>query len=154
MNWDAVGAIGEIVGAIAVLATLAYLAIQIRQSTEAQRVQTHQQSANERAKNIRMHIENKDIRDALSKAQFGKPLSTDEQTILFWHSILQLRTYENELYQHSMGMISDDALEVQRQLLESPSMQIETVEAIAMVSFTPIMQQEIRRLVERRNRAI
>ena len=30
MNWDAVGAIGEIVGAFAVVATLAYLAIQVR----------------------------------------------------------------------------------------------------------------------------
>ena len=32
MNWDAIGAIGEIVGAIAVVATLAYLAIQTRHS--------------------------------------------------------------------------------------------------------------------------
>ena len=32
MNWDALGAFGEIIGAIAVLATLLYLAKQIRQS--------------------------------------------------------------------------------------------------------------------------
>ena len=32
MNWEAIGAIGEIIGAIAVLATLLYLAQQIRQS--------------------------------------------------------------------------------------------------------------------------
>ncbi len=30
MNWEAIGAIGEIVGALAVLATLYYLAIQIK----------------------------------------------------------------------------------------------------------------------------
>lgn len=30
MDWDAVGAIGEIVGAVAVVATLAYLAVQVR----------------------------------------------------------------------------------------------------------------------------
>ena len=153
MNWDAAGAIGEIVGAIAVLATLAYLAIQVRQSTEAQRAQTHQQSAHERARNVRMHIENKDIRDAIGSAHAGKSLSEDEQSILFWFSILQLRSYENELYQHSKGMIGDDELEVQRKLLELPAMQIETVEAIAMDSFTPRIQQEIRRLVERRKRA-
>jgi hypothetical protein len=35
MNWDALGAIGEIVGALAVFVTLAYLAIQIRQNTGA-----------------------------------------------------------------------------------------------------------------------
>ena len=34
MNWDALGAIGEVVGAIAVVATLAYLAVQIRQNNK------------------------------------------------------------------------------------------------------------------------
>ena len=33
MNWDAIGAIAELVGAIAVVATLFYLALQVRQST-------------------------------------------------------------------------------------------------------------------------
>lgn len=37
MNWDAVGAIGEIVGAVAVIATLIYLTIQIREGTRATR---------------------------------------------------------------------------------------------------------------------
>ena len=40
MNWDAIGAIGEIVGAIAVLATLIYLALQIRQNTKAVRLES------------------------------------------------------------------------------------------------------------------
>jgi hypothetical protein len=35
MNWEAAGAIGEIIGALAVFLTLAYLAIQIRQNTKA-----------------------------------------------------------------------------------------------------------------------
>ena len=33
MNWDAIGAIGEIIGALAVFLTLVYLATQIRQNT-------------------------------------------------------------------------------------------------------------------------
>lgn len=37
MNWDAIGAIGEIIGAVAVIATLIYLAIQIRDSARASR---------------------------------------------------------------------------------------------------------------------
>ena len=32
MNWDAIGAIGELLGAVAVVLTLGYLAAQIRQS--------------------------------------------------------------------------------------------------------------------------
>lgn len=33
MNWDAIGAVGEIIGAIGVIITLGYLAYQIRQNT-------------------------------------------------------------------------------------------------------------------------
>lgn len=37
MNWDAIGALGEIIGAIAVVITLAYLAAQIRSGNRALR---------------------------------------------------------------------------------------------------------------------
>lgn len=35
MNWEAIGAVGETVGALAVLITLVYLAMQIRQNTKS-----------------------------------------------------------------------------------------------------------------------
>ena len=41
MNWDALGAIAELLGAIAVFLTLAYLAVQIRQSSKALDLQNH-----------------------------------------------------------------------------------------------------------------
>jgi len=37
MNWDAIGATGEILGALAVVATIVYLAVQIRQNTSQQK---------------------------------------------------------------------------------------------------------------------
>ena len=40
MNWDALGAIAEVLGAIGVIATLGYLALQIRQNTAAQSAAT------------------------------------------------------------------------------------------------------------------
>ncbi len=33
MNWDAIGAIAELFGAVGVIASLVYLAVQIRQNT-------------------------------------------------------------------------------------------------------------------------
>jgi len=42
MNWDAVGAMGEVVGAAAVVLTLGYLALQMRQSARAQNVETYE----------------------------------------------------------------------------------------------------------------
>ena len=41
MNWDALGAIGELVGATAVVLTLGYLAVQIRQSSKSSRQQSY-----------------------------------------------------------------------------------------------------------------
>ena len=44
MNWDAIGALAEAVGAIAVIATLFYLAHQIRQSTAATRISNYHEA--------------------------------------------------------------------------------------------------------------
>ena len=43
MNWEAIGAIAELLGAIGVIASLIYLATQIRQSREQMRAATYQQ---------------------------------------------------------------------------------------------------------------
>ena len=45
MNWDALGALGEIVGAIAVVITLAFLIYQLRQHTAALQQQSERASA-------------------------------------------------------------------------------------------------------------
>ena len=42
MNWEAISAIGQIVGALAVLITLIYLAIQLRQNTAAVATSTYE----------------------------------------------------------------------------------------------------------------
>ena len=39
MNWDALGAIAELLGALAVFITVVYLTIQVRQSAKAQEQQ-------------------------------------------------------------------------------------------------------------------
>ena len=45
MNWDAIGAIGEVVGATGVILSLLYLAVQIRGDAKAKRASTvHEQS--------------------------------------------------------------------------------------------------------------
>ncbi len=42
MNWEAIGAIGEVLGAAGVIGTLAYLAFQIRQNSESVRLNAGQ----------------------------------------------------------------------------------------------------------------
>jgi hypothetical protein len=61
VNWQAIGALGEIVGAAAVVVSLLYLATQVRQSTRMMRAQA--------------------ARDALgAMAEFSKPMMADPAT--------------------------------------------------------------------------
>jgi hypothetical protein len=53
MNWEAVGAIGEVVGAAGVIASLVYLAIQIRQNTRSVRRSSARQSSEKNAAALR-----------------------------------------------------------------------------------------------------
>ena len=48
LNWEAIGAIGEIGGAIAVVVTLAYLALQVRESRKATLADVYQTRAHSR----------------------------------------------------------------------------------------------------------
>ena len=90
MNWEAAGAIGEIIGAIAVVATLTYLAVQIRTSRiGAASAATY--SAMEGFSRWRSNImQNPKIASALVKANNSETLNAEEQ--------LQLRSLADELF--------------------------------------------------------
>jgi hypothetical protein len=49
MNWDAIGAMAELLGAIAVVATLAYLSVQLRQNTASVRASSARSAKRRRA---------------------------------------------------------------------------------------------------------
>jgi len=49
MNWEAIGAVGEILGAIAVVVSLVYLATQIRQNSKAVRNEALQRAIEDRS---------------------------------------------------------------------------------------------------------
>ena len=44
MNWDAIGAVGEIIGALAVVLTLVYLSIQIKENTRISKSEAYRES--------------------------------------------------------------------------------------------------------------
>jgi hypothetical protein len=61
MNWDALGAIGEVVGAVAVVLTLGYLAIQIRQSGKSSRQQSYHDLVTRRSEFYNKMVESNDV---------------------------------------------------------------------------------------------
>lgn len=68
MNWQAIGAVGEILGAVAVLVTLVYLAFQIRQNTLTSRAVMHHQIATEYNRLHEITMAHPHIADVMARA--------------------------------------------------------------------------------------
>lgn len=62
MNWDAIGAIGEILGALAVFASLIYLALQIKQNTLSLRASAKHAATSRQLEYFDTLLENSDLR--------------------------------------------------------------------------------------------
>ncbi len=73
MNWDAIGAVGEILGAAAVVATLVYLAIQIRYAKDAAADVNRLSRAAGVRETIALTIGNPRLVNAWIKAQGSEP---------------------------------------------------------------------------------
>ena len=113
MNWDAIGAIGEIIGAIAVVATLLYLSIQTnrtRMAVEAGST-TATQEAYSRWRTA--FVQNSDLAKAFAKANAGEELSPEEkiQFCFYCHEIFFCAVATLEASTRS-GAAHDNALDI------------------------------------------
>jgi len=108
MNWEAIGAIGEILGAIAVVATLIYLAIQIKQSTRVARSATRQAIA-ESAQTLANDVINApEMADILVRHFRGEELTPAESLRLQGRCYRDMRHWENIYYQVREGLLSEE----------------------------------------------
>ena len=143
------GNYGEFVGAIAVVATLVYLTVQIRMSNKTQRAQTHQQIADARNQNLKLFLQHPELDDAVSRVYAGQELSSMDKRLLRHFSVIVARHHENELYQHSVGMVDDHEIEIQRKIMLLPHIQLgELKESIHL--YSPLMQEEFLLLEQRK----
>ena len=104
--WDAIGAIGEILGALAVVATLVYLTIQVRQNTTSVRVSSYQSVTSQFAELNRSVLESENVADIV----FRGDRSPDELEELDYrrYSSYQsawFRHYENLHFQYKLKML-------------------------------------------------
>lgn len=66
MNWDAVGAVGEMIGSVAVLATLGYLAVQVKYAREETR-RALGQGRSEAHRDLLAQLRDRPVADAVLK---------------------------------------------------------------------------------------
>jgi len=109
MNWEALGAIGEIVGAIAVIATLGYLAVQIRQNTRALKASTHQGLIDSTLNYQSLTLNNPDVARIRLYGTTDPSKLTEEDQYRFRTAMQMLfRLIENAFVQHEEGTLGDE----------------------------------------------
>jgi hypothetical protein len=119
MNWDAIGAIAELLGAIGVIASLVYLATQIRESHEQMRAATYQQLQQQIAESMNWQSHSPEIEQAtrLGIANFKQLSEEDAHRFFVWAGGV-LMACENAYYQYRIGMLDDDRWRVQRSIVQ------------------------------------
>ena len=127
MNWEAIGAVGEVVGAIAVVLTLVYLAFQLRHNTKsmdetrkveiARTVQSRTELRFELFRSILQspelmsaHAQMRELTWPRSKEVFDSLSEHEQQSFYNW-SRMQILILDNLHSQNQMGLISKDVAE-------------------------------------------
>ena len=123
MSWEAIGSIGEVVGAAGVLASLIYLAVQIRQNTLLMRGTIRQQLTTASQENMYHWAE---CADVVAKLRSGADLEMEERLRLNQMCRAMFRGWANYAYQHQIGLLDSSewggmAVTI-RNLLASPWM--------------------------------
>ena len=119
MNWDAIGAIAELLGAIGVIASLVYLATQIRQSreqmsqnTQALRAGTYQQFRHEIYEAWHRYMQSPDYVEIIQTGMSDLHQLNERQAFQFnfWINGI-ISGYDNAYYQYRMGLLDQDRWE-------------------------------------------
>ena len=103
MNWEAIGAIGEIVGAIAVLVTLIFLILQIQQNTIALQQQTSRESTSS-LQQISATMMNPDVAAAISPAEAEAELTIPQTVQLEHHMMSYLLVLQQDFLDWRKGI--------------------------------------------------
>ena len=106
INWEAIGAIGEVAGAIGVIVTLIYLAIQIRHNTRSSRLASFQ-STTEMLTTVNTLIAGNDEIAEIFSRIYNEPdveLTPKERIKFTFTNLCLFRAWETAYFQRSEGM--------------------------------------------------
>ncbi len=115
MNWDAIGAIAELLGAVGVIASLIYLARQIgesreqmSQNTRASEAAAHQLYEQGVSSHIMDTVRIPGLHRVLLRGQIDFEGLDEEDAHRFNNvALVAMRTWDNAYYQYRMGMLDD-----------------------------------------------
>jgi len=112
MNWEAVGAISQIVGTVLVGITLIYLAVQLRKNTSALKSSTFLAISALMGSTMEIWATHPDLAPLLIKAQAGlDELSPDERARFGFLMMMAFRRVETVVVQRYLGFIDRELTE-------------------------------------------
>ena len=109
MNWEAIGAVGEVLGALGVIATLGYLAFQIRQNTQSLHTESYARTL-ERAAAVQSKLSGDPILASILR-RGGLDLRTltpDERIQFNWTFYEMFGAFEFLFHQAKKGSLEDE----------------------------------------------
>jgi hypothetical protein len=106
MNWDALAALAELVGATAVVASLLYVAVQVRQNTRQARLAAQQATVHELGHALRAQAQDREWASLLSRALSGlDSLDAVERVQFLSHVGSIFRLYESAYLHYIDGSL-------------------------------------------------
>lgn len=106
MNWEAISAIGEIVGATAVVVSLLYLAVQVRQNTKVARAATRTALARDQQAAASDLVTGDDMARIFHAHINGEDVEPHQMIRLQARAYRDFRFWDNAHYQFREGMLS------------------------------------------------
>lgn len=145
MNWDAIGAIGEIVGALAVVVSLVYLAIQIRtQNSQAKLSALHEMSRELRGTTAMFATENISAIFVRANKDFDSLEEAESVQLIVLVTNL-FRAWENTFLEHRDGNLDQNVWSAlsreYTQVMGIPSFQ--HIWAIRKQNYDPAFQEYV-----------
>ena len=109
MNWEAIGAVGEILGAAAVVMTLAFLVVQLRLNNVAIKAQTRSAVTDQVLAIGHDQLSNPHLLAAQLKVISGSPLDDTEERLMYVFLFHWFRQWENVFYQSGRSLSASSA---------------------------------------------
>jgi hypothetical protein len=119
MNWEAIGAFAELLGAVGVIISLFYLASQIRRNSASVEAATALSISQATQQRLLVPAQSPELAGALRRAFYGEVLSDAEQEQVRFFTRASLRGIENSYVQYKRGMISRQVFSGYEALLET-----------------------------------
>ena len=108
MNWDAVGAIGELLGALAVVLTLGYLAVQVRQNSQGMIVAAKLDIEKNFNEYTNLILEHPELFDLQRKGMLEQDLDAIEKSKFSLLMQKATTSFSSMYYQYQMQDLSED----------------------------------------------